>query len=388
MGLLANTVSICQFTVVGALPADNLLEWAGNRLQQHAFQSIEGGSEEQSVGWVQLDDFEATDFALPGSYSRDHYLTFSLRRDRRRVPAGLLKAHLERAEQQFLAEHPGLQRVPKPKREELREAVRGALLARTLPVPATFDAVWDTRTGRLTLATLNSQVVELFENLFKTSFDGLRLIAVHPMARAAGLQDEAGRSALAAADRAASDAVLEQIRDNLWLGWDFLRWLVDRTLDASGRYRVQADGPAQAGEDFVAYLNDRLVLSGSGDEGLQKITAAGPQDRFDEVLAALETGKCISEATLYLEKGEWQWKLTLKGETFQFGGFRCPRVKLEKDDLVDKDTERQAIFLERMYLLESGLQLFDSLLLNFLQYRLGADWQPPLTGSDADAAMP
>lgn len=383
MGLLSNTVSICQFHVVGDLPAENFVEWAGQCLAGHAFQSIEGSSEEQSVGWVHLDDFEACDFTAPEAYARDHYLTFSLRRDRRRIPGGLLKAHLDRAEQKFLAEHPGLQRVPKNKREELREAVRGNLLSRTLPSPATFDAVWDTQTGRLTLTTLNGQVVELFENLFKTSFEGLRLVAVHPMARAAAVLGDERREALQSLNRAVNDAVLDQIRDNLWLGWDFLRWLVDRTLHSGSEYRVRRPGPAVEGESFVAYLNDRLVLSGGHDEGTQKITVAGPQDRFDEALAALETGKDIGEGTLYLEKGESQWKMTLKGELFQFGSYRCPAVKLEKDALTDPNSERMAVFFERMYVLEEGLQLFDSLLSAFLEERLSDNWCPPLAETAA-----
>ena len=295
MGLLSNTVSICQFNVVGDLPTENLIEWAGQCLAGQAFQSIEGSSEEQSSGWVHLDDFEACDFEAPDTYARDHYLTFSLRRDRRRVPGGLLKAHLDRAEQKFLAEHPGLQRVPKNKREELREAVRGNLLSRTLPSPATFDAVWDTRNGRLTLTTLNGQVVEQFENLFKTTFEGLRLVALHPMARAAGVLDAASREALQKHNRAVNDTVLDQIKDNLWLGWDLLRWLVDRTLNSGSEYCVNQPGPALEGEGFAAYLNDRLVLSGGHEEGTQKITVAGPQDRFDEALAALDTGKDIGE---------------------------------------------------------------------------------------------
>jgi hypothetical protein len=382
MGLLANSTSICQFNVAGELPDGDLAAWAGQCLARHAFQSIEGSSEEQSVGWVHLDDFEAWDFTHPAAFARDHFLTFSLRRDRRRIPGGLLKAHLERAEQKFLAEQPGLQRVPKNRREELREAVRGALLARTLPAPATFDAVWDTRTGRVTLTSLNSQVIELFENLFKTTFEGLRLVAVHPMARAASVLAEDRLPALQQADKAVTDSVLDQIKDNLWLGWDFLRWLVDQTLNASSQYRVSRPGPALEGESFVAFLNDRLVLTGGHEEGTQKITVAGPQDRFDEALSALDTGKNICEATLHLEKGELQWKLTLKGELFQFGSLRCPAVKLEKDALTDPDSERLAVFFERMYLLEEGLQLFDSLLAAFLEQRLSDGWQPPLTGSE------
>ncbi|MGE4542801.1 MAG: recombination-associated protein RdgC [Pedobacter sp.] len=385
MGLLSNTVSICQFNVVGDLPTENLIEWAGQCLAGQAFQSIEGSSEEQSSGWVHLDDFEACDFEAPETYARDHYLTFSLRRDRRRVPGGLLKAHLDRAEQKFLAEHPGLQRVPKNKREELREAVRGNLLSRTLPSPATFDAVWDTRNGRLTLTTLNGQIVEQFENLFKTTFEGLRLVALHPMARAAGVLDDNRKEALQQLNRAVNDTVLDQIKDNLWLGWDLLRWLVDRTLNSGSEYRVNQPGPALEGEGFAAYLNDRLVLSGGHEEGTQKITVAGPQDHFDEALAALDTGKDIGEGTLYLEKGELQWKMTLKGELFQFGSYRCPGVKLEKDALTDQNSERMAVFFERMYVLEEGLQLFDSLLSAFLEERLSENWRPPLTENTTTA---
>jgi hypothetical protein len=371
MGLLANTVSCCQFQVVGTLPEANLGEWAAACLAKHAFQNIENSTEELSVGWVELDDFEVADFAEPHTFCRDRFFTFTLRRDRRRVPAGLFKAHLERAEQEFLAANPGLQRVPKPRREELREAVRGALLAKTLPTPATFDAVWDTASGLLTLATLNGQVIEQFENLFKTTFEGLRLVVVYPFARAEAVVDGALAEALAAANGAGTDTVLDLIQDNRWLGWEFLRWLVDRTMNSGATYKVCRPGPAGAGEGFVAYINDRLVLEGEDEEGRQKVTVAGPQNRFDEVLTALESGKNICEATLYLEKEELLWKLTLKGELFQFGSFKSPAVKLEKDDMVDPASERQAVFFERMYLLETGLQLFDSLYATFLHERLG-----------------
>jgi hypothetical protein len=370
MGILANTVSCCQFLVVGNPPEQNFVSWAGDCLTGHAFQNIEHSAEELSVGWVQLDDFESADFADPQVFARERFLAFTLRRDRRRVPAGLFKAHLERAEQEFLAANPGLRRVPKPRREELREAVRGALLAKTLPTPATFDAVWDTEKGVLTLATLNGQVIEQFENLFKATFEGLRLVVVHPFARAQAVVDGTLAEALAGANRTGNDTVIDLIQDNRWLGWDFLRWLVDRTMNSGSQYSVCRSGPAVEGEGFVAYINDRLVLEGEDEEGRQKVTVAGPQNRFDEVLAALESGKNICEATLYLEKEDLLWRLTLKGELFQFGSFKAPAVKLEKDDLVDPVSERLAVFFERMYLLETGLQLFDSLYAAFLQERL------------------
>jgi hypothetical protein len=128
----------------------------------------------------------------------------------------------------------------------------------------------------------------------------------------------------------------------------------------------------------VAYINDRLVLCSAGDNGMQKITVAGPQDRFSEVRTALQQGKVINEATLHFEKGEDFYKMTLKGEMFHFAAFKAPKVKEEKDNTVDLTSEREALFYERMALLEKGLQLFDSLFALFLSARLGAGWNREL----------
>ena len=68
------------------------------------------------------------------------------------------------------------------------------------------------------------------------------------------------------------------------------------------------------------------------------------------------------------------WKLTLRGETFGFAGFKCPQVRIEQDATVDQMSEREAVFYERMYLIEQGIQMFDSLFATFLAERLGDRW--------------
>lgn len=384
MGLLANTVSLCQFQVLGELPSSDLSSWVGEALAAHGFVPIDQGPEELSIGWVEIDDSKSSAFAEPQSYERDHYLCFALRRDQRRVPARLLRAHLEQAQADFLAANPGMQRINKQKKEELKEAVRGQLLSRTLPEPAMFDAVWDTRRGLLSFTSLSPKVIELFENQFKQSFPGLRLVALHPFARAEQVLPEAQRPALTSANQAGSSTVLDLIKDNQWLGRDFFLWLTYQTMNEASTYKVnQATGPALAEEGFVAYLNDRLTLVGGSEQGVQKVTVAGPQDHFKEVRTALRSGKQITEAVLYLEQQENLWKLNLKGESFHFASFKAPAVKLEKDNRADAEHEKVAIFYERMHVLEGGLQLFDSLFSSFLSLRLGADWGPTLTSIEA-----
>jgi hypothetical protein len=59
---------------------------------------------------------------------------------------------------------------------------------------------------------------------------------------------------------------------------------------------------------------------------------------------------------------------------FHFASFKSPSIKLEKDNITDEADEKEAAFFERMYVLEEGLQLFDSLYAVFLEKRLGKSW--------------
>lgn len=383
MGILSNTVSICQYQVVGDFPAGDLFEFASSGLSQQAFRSIESTLDELSSGWATLDDHQLSDFSIPAAFWRDHYLTATLRRDQRKIPASLLKAYCRVAEEEFLAEHPGLHRVPKQKREEIKEAVRLRLLARTLPIPATYDMVWDTRSQTVTFASLSQSVTDIFEEEFKKTFPGLRLVLMHPVARAGKLIPEELALSLEQANRATSPAVLDQIRSNQWIGQDFLLWLLHQSMTGTGEYRANRPGIVAEGGAFNAYLDDRLALMNATEEGAQKMTVAGPQGHFDEVRTALQNGKKITEATIHFEHEENSWKLTLKGERFYFASFRCPPVQLERDSTVDQASEREAVFYERMHLLETGLQLFDSLFADFLANRLGSDWAAVEAGIQA-----
>jgi hypothetical protein len=374
MGILFNTISICQLRVVGDRPDKDLYEWVSDRLAQNNFKSIDNTTDEMSSGWVHLDDSSKNSFAYPRAFWRDHYVAFTLRRDQRRLPSVLFRAHLKNAESEFLAAHPGMRRVPKQKREELSEAVRSALYAKTLPVPSTYDAVWDTRSGLVTFTSLSPKVMELFENHFKNTFDGLRLLMLHPFSRAERVLRDDLKPTLLKANRAATGDALNLIHDNQWLGWDFLLWLTYQTMNKTSEYAVNQPGPAQEGEPFVAYLNDRLVLLGGEEGGIQKVSVVGSQEQFSEVRAALKNGKQITEATLYFEKEEYQWKMTLRSLMFHFASFKSPSIKLEKDNITDEADEKEAAFYERMYVLEEGLQLFDSLYAAFLGIRLGKTW--------------
>lgn len=374
MGINANSVNLVQYQVLDMPAVENPAEWAQEKLIQNAFVSIDNSSEESAIGWVTLDDPLEAEFADPRDFHRPPYLCFTLRQDRRRVPAALLRRRLKQAEGEFLAAHPGMQRVPKQKREELRDSVQAALLARTLPTPSMFDIAWNTERGLLLFTGTSTRAIEAFEGLFRQTFPELRLVARHPFAHARAVINPELHDKLKDLNQAATDAVVEMTEANAWLGQEFLYWLLYATVEGRDRFKVNQDGPAVRDELFTAFLDNRLVLTGLGDHGPQKITVAGPQENFSEVRAALARGKAISEATIHFEKAENEWKTNLKSEPFYFGSFKGPAVKLEKDEITDEKSEQEAVFLEKMYVLEEGMQLFDSLLAAFLQERLAADW--------------
>lgn len=376
MGFLSPSASICHFQVSGALQQPDLQAHIQEQLAREGFRSIEQSADELSVGWVELDDFEASSFENPASCWRDGKVCFSLRQDRRRVPSALLKRQVGQLCDKFLTEKPSLNRVPKGELEQIRDRARSLLMARTLPTPSCYDVVWDLERQQLRLCSLSQKVVETFLGLFHQTFSDLRLQLIHPMARAASLLAEPQQERLQQLNQAQSDSVLEQIEANRWLGNEFLQWLLFRTLNSDSRYEVCSQGPLLTGQPFSAYLDNRLVLLGGGAEGAQKVVVAGPQDQYLETRAALAQGKQLEEATLHLRLDEDDgWKLTLKGERFQFGSYRTPMVKPESDPGDDRLAEAIAAFLTKLGAVEEGEQMFDSLLKKFLELRLSDAWQ-------------
>lgn len=375
MGVYSNTVSITQFTVSGDLPRHDQFQWFSRKLSGLGFQSIENSSEELSEGWAQVDCPDDATFETPSDFWRDNYLVFSLRRDQRRIPAALLKSQAGREEAAFLAQHPNLRRTPKKKREEIKEQVQLRLLTRCLPVPSTVDVVWDQKSGVLTLFSCGGKVIERFEEIFRKTFEGLGAVLVHPFARARNLLEGQLLDKLDAANQAGSDAVVALIRDNQWLGWDFMLWLLHRGMNGEGEFSVCRPGHFGNGERFSAWIDERLQFQGGGEEGgIQKVSVSGSQDSYPEAISALKSGKRITSATICMEKDDNLWKLTLKGETFAMASFKCPQVRIEKDATVEEMSEREAAFYERMFLMEQGGQMFDSLYRAFLEERLGDAW--------------
>lgn len=367
MGIMSRTCSIYQYEVTGDIARcdlENLPLWIQNCLIMTSWRPPLPG-EYESIGWVRIDDHNSADWPDLTAFYFDPYCVFTLRRDVRRVPAGLLKSLVEKECAQWLSERPLLKRVPPARKREIRENIESALLAQALPKPTTVDVVWNTDTGVVTVASISSPVLDFVEHRFAYAFEGLRLVPIHPMRRAERMLSPELRPDLERLNQTGSRDVLLQIKKNRWLGRDFLTWLMYQS--AQGMEDYPGDAP---GLDFIAYVSDRFVLAQDQMFAASKTTIIGPQRNFSETRGAIQCGKDIAEATLYFERDMFSWKVSLSAETFAFGSFRCPPVKIEMDEITIPAMEREAVFYERMDLLETGLQMFDTVLEHFLRDRI------------------
>ncbi|HEY9161471.1 MAG TPA: recombination-associated protein RdgC [Desulfomonilia bacterium] len=374
MGILSNTVSISQYKVKGPVPSD-IESWLADCLYRNRFSPIDNLPDEETTGWVSLFDYNDSSFSL-GSPRIGDYIGLSLRRDKRSVPAAVIKSRLDLECGKWMADHPDIKKMPSKRKAEIRDNLVASLVTRSLPVPSVCDLIWNVKTSTVTFASVSAKTLELVEDKFMQTFEGLKLVSIYPMARAELVIDDGMKASLAHEDKASTKDVLQQINKNRWLGHEFLLWAMYSTSMSQGEYRICTDGPFNKGEVFVAYLHDSFLLAGEPEKGVRKSRIIGPQQDFGEAKKALAAGKNICEAAIYFEKADLSWSLNLKSDSFVFSSFKSPPVRIEKGELIeDPSAEREAAFLERMSLMDSGIQLFDSFFRAFLAERLSNTWQ-------------
>ncbi len=148
------------------------------------------------------------------------------------------------------------------------------------------------------------------------------------------------------------------------LGQEFLTWLWYRGEFADGLFRMSTES-GHEGDAFHVRLEQRLVVRGGEGDYQETASVSGSFSPLREARLGLSTGKQVVRALVRFSKDELDWQLTLKAEDFCLNSMRTPPVaKPEEGD--DPD----AIFLEKIYLIESCLDLIDDVYLQFLKIRL------------------
>ena len=175
MSLLQGTLSLRRFLVLGPVPAEQELM---EGLRQDQFRPFEDGLEEERLGWC---DWRNPLITPPdeGWVSQERFAIFALRLDTRRVPAALLKAHVDLRLQKLMKEK-DLAFIGKEARISLQDEVKADLLRRVLPTPKVVEVAWDLKGGVLWTTASSSKTQSALTGLFMKSF-GCELQPLAPL---------------------------------------------------------------------------------------------------------------------------------------------------------------------------------------------------------------
>ena len=170
MPILSASTGLTRYRIVEDVQ-DNFIRQLPELLKKFSFKDIDHTAEERSFGWVNMDDMLDEQWRISPP-EKGQYFTFSLRLDTRRTQPAVLKKHLQIALNYELEEarKEGKNFISRDRKREIKEQVTLKLRARSLPIPAVFDIVWNVPENRVYLTSSNSKVMELFEDYFETSF--------------------------------------------------------------------------------------------------------------------------------------------------------------------------------------------------------------------------
>lgn len=201
MQLLSNTVSLTRYRVEGK-PAEPVMDTIRDGLKNQVIREIDNDPAAKSIGWTEsarpfAPDFENAQFMF------GTYVVFSLRIDKKSVPAKVVSKQVNMAAAKRLAETEQTQ-LSKNEKREIKDSVTHRLYTRIPATPNVYDLVWDCEGGTLWFFSNLKEANEELETLFAKSFR-LSLIRMFPYTEAdlaCGLAD-AQRDALKQAGPAA-----------------------------------------------------------------------------------------------------------------------------------------------------------------------------------------
>ena len=157
---------------------------------------------------------------------------------------------------------------------------------------------------------------------------------------------------------------------DLVLGQEFLTWLWFRS-STGGIFNDTSGNP------FFVSMEQRIVVQGGEGDHVETASVSGVDSELREARMGLTMGKKVTRALLRLERGPEEWQVALKAADFTLGSLKTPKIEKADRDNADPD----ALLLEKLYLVESCLELLDALYAAFLQVRLdNAAWKEEVTG--------
>jgi hypothetical protein len=328
------------------------------RLRAQAVPGLAGTSEVKAFGWAGFDDMLDTEFAGT-PVRKGPYVCFSLRTDSRSVPASAVKREA-RAEEKAEAAREGVERLPRARLKDIREAVKARMLAAAPISNKAVELAWDPR-GRI-VHVFGPADGEGLAGLFEATFDAEAYPGVLPPSLRTAV-DASGLDMSAGSTDVAGRPVEGTLMDDV--GRDFLTFLWWHGETGGGRF----------GPDSAAVVSVR-ACAGNGRVLTFAARKDASRDARTEAKLSLLAGKKVDRAVVTIKGDGCEWTATLSSGLAAPVALSFPPGERIEGGGESGDEDPDAAVLERIDQVERFFAVRDRIFGHFLRLRAdGALWR-------------
>lgn len=168
MGLISSTHAVSRYHIDGEIEG-SVVERILEGLTQYSIPRIESEYDEISAGWAPVESPYNPDFSK-FSFQFGTYFLFSLRIDKKSIPAKLVQKHMA-IEMDKKKESSGRDFLSKNEKSEIKEQVTDILMHKIPAIPSIYDVLWNYEENIVYFYSTQKAANELFETLFLKSFN-------------------------------------------------------------------------------------------------------------------------------------------------------------------------------------------------------------------------
>jgi len=176
MGLLSSSSSLTSYRVEGKLE-DPLMDKVYDGLTSHVISDIDENAAERTIGWTSFNDPFVPNFE-GSSFSVGNYFLFSMRIDKKTIPAKVIQKYLA-IELAKKLKASGREFLSRNEKKMIKDHVINMLTLRIPATPNIYNILWNYEGQSLWFFTNLKNACEDLETLFLTSFQ-LKLIRLFP----------------------------------------------------------------------------------------------------------------------------------------------------------------------------------------------------------------
>ncbi len=149
-----------------------------------------------------------------------------------------------------------------------------------------------------------------------------------------------------------------------FIGNEYLTWLWYAIDSEKENFADNSNTP------FTLEIGSRVVFENIIDDNtIETVTIKGDNAGLEEGHLAIQKGAVVTELNIRLIYIEQIWSFNIKGESYNFTGFKHPET-----EKIEKKEDIEGALLEKVYLFGKAVELMDLVFDKFIKIRISEDW--------------